>query len=997
MKIYCIILFSLTSLGGSTIAEDWKTYRGDASRSGYTDETIPNGLTLRWVYRSEQVPRPAWPTSDRIDFDLVFQPIIMGDLVLFGSSVDDQVRAIDAKTGEIRWKFYTGAPIRFAPSGWEDRVFVASDDGWLYALSLKDGSVIWKHRGGPSDEKVLGNERIVSKWPARGGPVVLDDTVYFSAGIWPSDGVYLHALEAKTGKVIWSNSETGKIFMNQPHGGAEATSGVSAQGYLIANEGQLLVPTGRAVPAAFDRSNGKLQYYELAKNQKRGGSRALVVDQFLLNSGCLFDLKTGELASQIGLGSAVALSNGIVQADGKSLTISNWKTEEVFDRKGQAKKVRSLQEKKLTAMDREVLEFIVTGSEAVCGQDGQVCAIDYNGQQTIWWTHEVEGKALGLAAGNGSVVVSTDKGLVYCFDGEPGEVVDMTRKQVAVKGEDSKLAQEIIDKTGSKEGFCVDLGAGEGDLALSLAKNSKLHIYAVEKDPAKVLAARKRLSDAGLYGTRVTVIESDPANSNLPKNFANLVVSSSGDKAFSSEMKRLQRPFGGKICTGEFGKLKIDERGSLEGGGDWTHQNSGPANKLCSDDSIIKGPLSMLWFRDVEFEIPNRHGQGPAPLVSNGYMVVGGVDGLICLDAFNGHTIWTFDLKDNLKDYDGIHHDVAVGEAGSNFCLSDDAVFVRNGSRCLRIELASGKVAGEFSTPVSDKKNANNNWGYLAYHDGMLFGSILNDAHRVSPRYKLTTLRTESVNFFAMDAKTGELKWDFKPKGSIRNNAIAISGKRVLIIDRPLVEADLVGNPKRGQKSAKKITADKVPGGTLIALNASSGKELWRNDEDIFGTQLAVSEQHSTILMNYQAVNHKFFGLPSEVGGRLAGFNLETGKQNWSKEAEYRTRPIINDYTIYAQGGTWNLLTGETIKFDFQRSYGCGQIASSKHLMLFRSATLGYRDLTRNEGTENYGGIRPSCWINAIPANGLVLVPDGSSKCNCSYQMKAWFALQPAK
>ncbi len=25
---------------------------------------------------------------------------------------------------------------------------------------------------------------------------------------------------------------------------------------------------------------------------------------------------------------------------------------------------------------------------------------------------------------------------------------------------------------------------------------------------------------------------------------------------------------------------------------------------------------------------------------------------------------------------------------------------------------------------------------------------------------------------------------------------------------------------------------------------------------------------------------------------------------------------------------------------------------------------------------------------------GLVLAPDGSSKCNCSYQMRAWFALR---
>jgi hypothetical protein len=45
---------------------------------------------------------------------------------------------------------------------------------------------------------------------------------------------------------------------------------------------------------------------------------------------------------------------------------------------------------------------------------------------------------------------------------------------------------------------------------------------------------------------------------------------------------------------------------------------------------------------------------------------------------------------------------------------------------------------------------------------------------------------------------------------------------------------------------------------------------------------------------------------------------------------------------------------------------------------------------------ENYGGIRPGCWINAIPAGGLVLVPDASSGCRCSYLNQAWIALSPA-
>jgi hypothetical protein len=31
---------------------------------------------------------------------------------------------------------------------WGNLALVASDDGFLYALSLGDGKVIWKHRGG---------------------------------------------------------------------------------------------------------------------------------------------------------------------------------------------------------------------------------------------------------------------------------------------------------------------------------------------------------------------------------------------------------------------------------------------------------------------------------------------------------------------------------------------------------------------------------------------------------------------------------------------------------------------------------------------------------------------------------------------------------------------------------------------------------------------------------------------------------------------------------
>ena len=184
------------------------------------------------------------------------------------------------------------------------------------------------------------------------------------------------------------------------------------------------------------------------------------------------------------------------------------------------------------------------------------------------------------------------------------------------------------------------------------------------------------------------------------------------------------------------------------------------------------------------------------------------------------------------------------------------------------------------------------------------------------------------------------------------------------------------------------------PGGVLLALDATGGQIVWQQSDDVFGTQLAVSEPHGVLLMYYQAVRFDFFKLPSEIGGRMAAFETATGKRIWDRSVAHKTRPVINDTVIYAYGGAWNLKTGEEIPFYLERSHGCGQISASTNLMLFRSATLGYVDLTRNEGTENFGGMRLGCWINAIPAAGLVLVPDGSAKCMCSYQNHAWLALQ---
>ncbi|MEQ9066006.1 MAG: PQQ-binding-like beta-propeller repeat protein, partial [Gimesia chilikensis] len=146
------------------ILADWPQYRGDAARSGSTEEPLPNRMELQWTFRTLHKPTPAWPTHTRITFDKVFQPIVVNQTVLFGSSTDDQLYALDLKTGQLKWKFFTEGPIRFAPAAWKDRIFVASDDGCLYALNVADGSLLWKKRGGPERKFIMGNDRLISHW-----------------------------------------------------------------------------------------------------------------------------------------------------------------------------------------------------------------------------------------------------------------------------------------------------------------------------------------------------------------------------------------------------------------------------------------------------------------------------------------------------------------------------------------------------------------------------------------------------------------------------------------------------------------------------------------------------------------------------------------------------------------------------------------------------------------------------------------------------------------
>jgi outer membrane protein assembly factor BamB len=1035
------IVLTVCALYGSgcrSLQHPWPMYRADAARSGYTSNQLPARLKLAWIRTTDSPPLPAWSGRDtRMPFDHAFQPVVSKGLVFWGSSSECKVYAADAKTGAEEWSFYTDGPVRFAPAIWNDRLFVVSDDGYLYCLATKDGKLLWKKRGGPNSEMVLGNDRLVSRWPARGGPVIKDGIVYFAAGIWTAEGTYLYAIDALTGEELWVNDSSGGLFMDQPHNGNRANSGVSIQGYLTIAGDSLVVPTGRATPAVFDRKSGEFKVFNLMRSSGGLGRRkgagpfiTAVDDHYFIAEDAFFQSASGSYGGRgLPVTSTAVSPDLLVFSLEKRINAIRKSSFPSTTTNRHGKAVTSIGEIdwSITCADpvgaslpratdnRYAKNFpeltmtvnpplIVAGTTIVAGTlNNKVITADITSTQVVT-TAELDGLAMGLAVADKALYVCTDRGSIYCF--VEAQARDTAQPRDLKQALDTnpytdtriydQVAEEIVKSADLSQGYCVDLGCGDGALSYALAKVSTLQVIAVDDDPKQVEIARSKLSAAGLYGTRVTVIQRDLADTGLPSHFANVVVSgrtvTEGVGALArEEMQRLLRPYGGIALAGKPGSMQRIVGEPLAGAGDWTHQYADPANTLCSSDSLAKGPLKMQWFQDFGIQVPSRHGRAPAPLYKDGIMVVEGVHGLTGVDAYNGNRLWHYPLRDILKAYDQ-EHLVGTAATGSNMCLADDSVFVRKGNHCLRINMKSGKLVKTYTMP-----NEKGVWGFIACDGGILYGTSSDQSYAVKQLFRnvsdMKELLTQANDLFAIDIETGQIKWIYEAKASIRHNAIAIGRGKVYLIDKSKELADT------GKRNPNEEVAniDKPTENHLVCLSSDTGEVQWKQSADIYGTTLALSTKHNVLLMSYQ-YSQRTFQLPSEKGDRLTGFSATDGKRLWDTENSYISRPIINDTTIYAQPYSYDLLSGEQIpgfKIGGRQKGGCGPISGSRNLLLYRSGTLGYIDLLNNTGTLSYGPLRPGCWINAIVGGGMVLMPDATDRCVCSYQIKASIGLVP--
>ena len=263
-------------------AEDWPTYRHDNRRSGVSSEQLPAQLKETWTYKSPAPPQTAWSGPAKWDafsgnkdlqsmrnFDPAFFVTTAGQDVYFGSSVDNAVHCIDARTGKERWVFFTDSAVRFPPTVANGKLYFGSDDGFAYCVDSKTADEIWRYRPITDKRHTPSNGKLISLWPCRTGVLVQGNLAYFAASMLPWETSYLCAVDARTGKP----EGTGCFEAKQTK--------VTLQGAFLASSDSLYVPQGRSAPLVFDKSTGKSR----GSIPNAGGTYCLLTEDDQLISG----------------------------------------------------------------------------------------------------------------------------------------------------------------------------------------------------------------------------------------------------------------------------------------------------------------------------------------------------------------------------------------------------------------------------------------------------------------------------------------------------------------------------------------------------------------------------------------------------------------------------------------------------------------------------------------------------------------------------------------
>ena len=604
--------------------------------------------------------------------------------------------------------------------------------------------------------------------------------------------------------------------------------------------------------------------------------------------------------------------------------------------------------------------------------------------------------------------------------------------KVPGNGSSETAAAEVLRRTGLRKGIAIIPHSFDADFAVDLAGRSDLAVVGFEASRERVERLRADLYKEKIYGARISVMQTASTGEwPIASGVADLVICDEWPQGSpAAEATRVLAPGRGVLCvmTVTQDVVEILRAAGLEvavddwliarrpasvDAGRWTHQYGDTGNTATSGEALggarATGDMKVQWFGrpGADFGL-DRQSRMPAPLAANGRLFHQGMNRLVALNAHNGAVLWGMEIPDLQR--------LNMPRDASNWCVDDENLYVVVKDQAWVIDAETGQRRDVLAIPdldlrLEEAQDERCDWGYIGRSGDYLVGT----ATRPGSTYRgfwtskmwfdgrggsYGTAQVCSDAIFGCRVSGGgtdpwtvrsESRHTFwsRQSGMILNPTIAMHDGRILFVE--CRNKDLHEDSKNSQIADERLWSDQF----LVALDLESGELVWERPIDT---------EDGTVTFYLQATSDAILITASNTEYHLYAFSPDDGEPMWQRSNPWPNdhhsghiqHPVILDGTIYLQPNGYDLLSGEIVTTRVGSRSGCHTYIGARDALIFRGTGRQVAMWDREKETVTaWSRLRPSCWLSLIPANGMLLVPEGGGGCSCGGWMETSIGFSP--
>jgi hypothetical protein len=252
-----------------------------------------------------------------------------------------------------------------------------------------------------------------------------------------------------------------------------------------------------------------------------------------------------------------------------------------------------------------------------------------------------------------------------------------------------------------------------------------------------------------------------------------------------------------------------------------------------------------------------------------------------------------------------------------------------------------------------------------------------------------------SRTLFALNEDDGTARWVVATEGAWVNATLCASGDRLFAVEAR-------GPKARADRTGRLTCAAILEEAAVVCIDAASGKRLWERPlqwpeaEDILG--LSVTGNRLILSCARSA--------GPQAAYHIRCWDTADGTERWKTSGinpvhdlfhgQQVKRPVVlggrvsfeSDLFDIATGARW-IPKGAGADWILKRpGHACGGMTGSDDGLLFRADNPTFFRFEDGSFTR-LAPTRPGCWLNILPAEGGVLIPEASASCICGYPIQA--------